>query len=273
MVHALRLALLASYLGAQPLPITGLAGVTYQAGNLSRSRDFYRVMLGLPEVHALPDHDGNIVIVFLQINDMQYVELGRRAINSPSAPLLTLGTPNASLLREQLRKRGVNATSIQPTYDGNLRFHIVDPDGNALDCVEYQPNSQQVLSRGHFDGAPRAVHHLRRASLPVRNIQTALAFYRDRLGWPEITRATAPDGVVTAVQLQIPGEGHESLELVTTPAARAVAFDCDDPQQTFEALTAAGETLKVRPEKSATGVVTLRDPDGNRLEFQAEPVH
>ena len=256
---------------AQELPIRGIAAVSYKVSQLPRTREFYRVMLGFPEPFAAPDPAGNIIMVFLQVNDDQYLEIEPGAAAGASRlTAFALGSSNAPRLRELLKKRGLNPSEVQPRFDGNRQFHITDPDGNTINFVEYMPNSSQSVSRGRFIGAPRVVSHIRYVSLPVRQLQTAAAFYRDRLG----LREAGSDGPAS-VRLQLPGAGQEYLVLRAGAKERAIGFDCDDLQKTTEALTENGELLKRKPEPGPDGPV-LRDPDGNRLEFTAapaEPVH
>jgi catechol 2,3-dioxygenase-like lactoylglutathione lyase family enzyme len=262
-----------STLGGQPPPISAIAAVTYRVSNLARTREYYRVMLGFPEAAAFPDYTGKLAVVFLQINDTQFTEFEPRAASGGThMPAITLASSDLTRLHELLKKRGVNCGEIQVGFDINRHARVTDPDGNAIDLIEYVPGSTQVMARGRFDGAPRVVNHLRRAALQVRNIQTALAFYRDRMGLIESPSQPGTNGgPVTSVNMQIPGEGHEYLELVAEPgpAAHAIAFDTGDLQQTLETLTASGETLHVRPAKSAAGQLSLNDPDGNRIQFEA----
>src|SRR5436305_12795805 len=91
----------AAALAGQPLPITGIASVTYRVNNLARTREFYRVMLGFPEAAAFPDYTGNLAVVLLQINDMQFMQFEpRAATGSARTPEIKLVSNNLARLHE-----------------------------------------------------------------------------------------------------------------------------------------------------------------------------
>ena len=119
-------------------------------------------------------------------------------------------------------------------------------------------------------------------NLYTRDIEAAVAFYRDQLGFTETFR-TPIEGVPAHVELVLDGftlglgdvEAAKSVHGVdATPGAPAmvVVVWCDDVDAAYERLTAAGIPGLIEPHDVGNGNrnALLRDPDGNLLEIVAK---
>jgi catechol 2,3-dioxygenase-like lactoylglutathione lyase family enzyme len=109
----------------------------------------------------------------------------------------------------------------------------------------------------------------------TRDIEPALAFYRDRLGF-SVTFQVPPQGRPEHVVLQL---GDSRLALSTNRAIAAVGLDptsgnsfelvvwCDDVDGEAARLHAAGAVILVEPYNHIAGHrrAYLADPDGNWL--------
>jgi lactoylglutathione lyase len=115
-------------------------------------------------------------------------------------------------------------------------------------------------------------------ALKVADIGRSLAFYRDRLGFAEMMRLDRDDGSLWLVYLRITdtqfielfpgGEGDRAPDAERT-AVNHFCLECNDLQQTANALRAAGVPLTVEPKMGADNnwQCWVEDPDGNRIEF------
>lgn len=115
-------------------------------------------------------------------------------------------------------------------------------------------------------------------ALKVSDLERALAFYRDRLGFAEMMRLHHDDGSVWLVYLRVtdtqfvelfPGGEGERAPSSSATAINHFCLECDDLDATAAALRAAGVTLTVEPKTGAdrNRQCWIEDPDGTRIEF------
>jgi lactoylglutathione lyase len=111
---------------------------------------------------------------------------------------------------------------------------------------------------------------VRFVSIPVRDQERSLAFYRDKLGFEVVTDQPFGNGQ-RWIELQPPGS--DTLVVLFTPPGQEdriggfqnVAFTCDDVEKTYHELKARGVEF-VRPAERADwgGMQAIfKDPDGN----------
>lgn len=137
------------------------------------------------------------------------------------------------------------------------------------------------------------IHHV---AISTSNLERALAFYRDLLGFRELSRSTwgadqpkidrvmALDGTAaTTVMLQLGATCVELFQFEAPPQPEATAgerpvhkhgithlcFDVDDADAEYQRLLAAGVRFHVPPQDFGVARATYgRDPDGNVFELQ-----
>ena len=108
------------------------------------------------------------------------------------------------------------------------------------------------------------------ASIPVRDQDRALAFWRDQVGLAVAT--DQPMGTQRWIELRIPGadtrlvlftpDGHENR----IGTDQNVVFWTDDVEKTWKTLSAKGVTFTGPPKKEPWGTFAIfEDPDGNRF--------
>lgn len=120
-------------------------------------------------------------------------------------------------------------------------------------------------------------HHL---AIQARDVERVTAFYRDVLGFPELTRHVRADGSLRSVWVGVPGGGFLAVEAVEgapealpfrheRPGLHLVAFRIrrEARARTVEALRAAGLAL----EHETRWTVYVRDPEGNRVALSHHP--
>jgi catechol 2,3-dioxygenase-like lactoylglutathione lyase family enzyme len=114
-------------------------------------------------------------------------------------------------------------------------------------------------------------------SIPVRDQNTALKFYTEKLGFKVATDQYLGDGKQRWIELLIPGaesrlalftpEGHENR----IGGHQPVTFRCDDVFVTADALKSRGVKLAAEPEKEIWGTMAkFKDPDGNEFVFSSK---
>jgi lactoylglutathione lyase len=119
-------------------------------------------------------------------------------------------------------------------------------------------------------------------NLYTADIEAALAFYRDLLGFTETFR-TPRDGTPDHVELRLGGftvglgtveaaRRVHGVDAAPGSAAMALAVWTDDTDAAYARLTAAGVTGVQPPHDSgnANRAALLRDPDGNLVEIVAK---
>jgi catechol 2,3-dioxygenase-like lactoylglutathione lyase family enzyme len=114
-------------------------------------------------------------------------------------------------------------------------------------------------------------------TIPVRDQDTALKFYTEKLGFKVATNQDFGNGKQRWIELLIPGA--ESRIALFTPDGfedriggfQPVTFRCDDVYATAEALKSRGVKLAAEPKKEMWGTMAkFRDPDGNEFVFSSK---
>lgn len=135
--------------------------------------------------------------------------------------------------------------------------------------------------------SPTASLAVRNCFLVVDDHDTAMAFYRDVLGftvtqdvtngdfrWLSLATPTQPELEITLQSVGIyPGSSAADREAMDTLLAKGLMnpliFQCDDVDALFEHVVAAGGEVLQEPQDQFYGVrdCAFRDPAGNMLRF------
>ncbi len=126
------------------------------------------------------------------------------------------------------------------------------------------------------------IESLGHVGLAISELEPALHFYVDQLGFKEAFRLKRPDGTVVLVYLRV-GNTNTFVELfpgtkapgpAPIPQTYHLALIVKDLQATLHALAARGYPLPADAYKQAaklqvdnTYLYFLQDPDGNRIEL------
>jgi predicted enzyme related to lactoylglutathione lyase len=119
------------------------------------------------------------------------------------------------------------------------------------------------------------ITHVKFAGIPVSDQDRSLAFYTQKLGFKVATDQPMGPGQ-RWIELKIP-RAETGVVLFTPPGHEDRvgtqwngSFACDDVEETYEKLKAAGVEFVKPPEKQAWGTyVVAKDPDGNQLVFSS----
>jgi catechol 2,3-dioxygenase-like lactoylglutathione lyase family enzyme len=269
---------------AEPLPITGISHIAFRVSDLEAARKFYTGLLGMPEAFQMKREDGTTGIAFLQVNDDQYIELapGLPAGENVRVSHVSLITSDAPKLHAMLTARGQQPSEVKQGRDGNRAFRLTDTEGNILEFTEYLPGSWHSNARGKFAAAPRISRWLMHAGVlaEIENRERALAFYRDTLGFTEFWRGGPTDADVRWINLRMPGERGDYLELMLHDGAPTrgqlgsmlhACLEVDDIKKAQEELARRGlpDEPRYQPKigRNNRWQLNVFDPDGSRTEL------
>ena len=134
--------------------ITGIGHVAIRVSDLEQALGFYQGLLGLPEIFRLANDDGEPWLVYLKVNDDNFVELFPGGGPRPEAQGNPVGYVHLCLHVDDmeetlaaLTERGVD-TSKGPSKgkDGNWQYWLTDPDGNRIELMQLMPDSLQATT-------------------------------------------------------------------------------------------------------------------------------
>lgn len=264
--------------------VLGVAHIALRVSDIEKSRAFYKDFLGYGEPFLLNKPDGSLDLTFIKINDYQYVELFP-GLDAAQDRLhhISIYTDDAEGMRQYLASRGVAVPERVPKgRSGNSNFNVKDPDGHAVEIVEYEPDGWSMRDKGKAMSEARISDRMLHVGIIVGNLAKSLEFYNGILGFEEFWRGSARDSeTLSWVNLRVPdGETYVEFMLYQqepAPDRRGVQHHiCLEVEDAAKAV----ERLEQRPYRNTyeqkieirTGVnrrrqVNLFDPDGTRIEL------
>jgi catechol 2,3-dioxygenase-like lactoylglutathione lyase family enzyme len=263
--------------------ITGVAHIAVYARDVDRTVAFYRDFLGYAEPFRLNRPDGELILAFVKVNDRQFVEIfPEKAASGDRLNHIALEVEDAEAMRSYLGSRGVKVPDKVPIGRiGNANFTITDPDGHAVEIVQYLPTGRTAQQRGKDLPASRISTRMMHVGIAVGRLGPALAFYRDLLGFEETWRGSSDGKALSWVNVKVPdGETYVEFMLYRgeLPLSRLgvmhhLCLEVPDIERTKSVLQErAARAGYVRPLEVRTGTnrkrqLNLFDPDGTRIEL------
>jgi lactoylglutathione lyase len=264
--------------------ILGNAHVAFYVSDLAKARVFYESFLGFDEEpFTLKKPDGSERIVFIKINDTQYIELF--AENPKSDGRLnhvSIYTDDADRMRDYLAGNGVKVPDkVGKGQTGNKNFNIKDPDDHTVEIVQYMPDSWTSREAGRHMPDSRISDHLAHAGFLVGDLDKSLAFYGGVLGFREFWRGSSSGKSLSWVNVRTP-EGSDYFEFMlynTLPAPEDrgtknhISLTVPDAQKAVEELQKRaargvyGREIAIQVGVNRKRQVNLFDPDGTRVEL------
>jgi catechol 2,3-dioxygenase-like lactoylglutathione lyase family enzyme len=264
--------------------VLGVAHMALYVGDLAKARTFYEEFLGFDEEpFTLKKSDGSDRIVFIKVNDRQYLELfaedpkGDGRLNH-----ISIYTDDADQFRTYLGARGVNVPDkVGKGQTGNKNFNIKDPDDHTLEIVEYQPDSWTTRESGKHTPPTRISSQIMHLGFLAGDLDKSLQFYGGVLGFKEFWRGGGSPTSLSWVNMRVP-DGDDYVEFMlysTLPAPEDrgtknhVSLMVPDAQKAVDELkTRAARGVYGKPITIQIGVnrkrqVNLFDPDGTRIEL------
>jgi catechol 2,3-dioxygenase-like lactoylglutathione lyase family enzyme len=175
-----------------------------------------------------------------------------------------------------------------PSAGGHRALYFEDPDGHALEIVQFPPGQGDVRWQRPSDRVFLGIDH---TAIVVASTDRSLAFYRDALGLrtadaseshgPELERLSDVAGArlrITTLRAAL-GPAVELLEYLDPrdgrPATRStllVTTDADAAAKLGASAAAAGRPVLAAiadPPPGSRRGLTIEDPDGHRVELRA----
>jgi catechol 2,3-dioxygenase-like lactoylglutathione lyase family enzyme len=259
-------------------PITGIAKVSVYATNLEKSKQFYTVFLGFPQIAS-----ASAPIEF-RVSSTQSIEV-QSAPNGTTDFLayIAFATTDLDSMQRYLASRKVPIEgNIQTRSDGTRFLWVKDPEGHRLQFV-------QLPSHGHFlpvssnasKNAPQPISQLiLHAGFIVHNRSEEDHFFRDILGFIEGWQGgrghklewvdmRVPDGTNwLEYMLQDPGAKNEGDSGVLNHFALGVP-DIHQAAQMLQHRHWESSQPYENPEIGLDGKwqLNLYDPNGTRAEL------
>jgi catechol 2,3-dioxygenase-like lactoylglutathione lyase family enzyme/predicted enzyme related to lactoylglutathione lyase len=260
--------------------ITGMAHMAYYVSDLKKARDYYEGFLGFQEAFVLKNADGSDRVVYVKINDRQYIELYSEPVKDYGY-LHDAGfeTNDAKGMRDRLAAMGVKVPEkVTKDEAGNLSFDIVEPSGFTIQIVQYMPGSMTDKAKGKFMPATRISDHIDHIGLLITDKDVTWKFYNEAFGFTK-----EGDGSKMAVpgsndrfelgweRKQPPAEARFHIKdhicLSVTDAPKMTAILKAKPQ-----ITEFPEAIAdIHQLGNGKNVVEIYDIDHNRIETMEPP--
>ena len=263
--------------------VLGLAHIALFVSDLQQARAFYEDFLGYQESYVLKGDDGSDRIVFIKINDQQYIELFAESPKHDGyLNHISFLTDSAARMRDYLASRGIKVPDkVAKGRIGNLNFNIVDPDGHTVEIVQYEPDSWTMREQGRFMPNTRISTQMAHAGILVGKLERAMKFYRDVLGFEELWRGSSSGTELSWVNMRVP-EGIDYVEFMLysqPPDAQQIGVkhhiclfvpDLKRAVATLESRPAFknySRTIVINVGRNGRRQANLFDPDGTRIEL------
>ena len=195
--------------------ILGISHAGFAAADMENNRSFFRDYLGFAEPVVISDKTGKIGIIYLKINDEQYVELAPMKSGAQSGMThVAFQTDDAEGMRRYLESKGCNVSK-KTTFGriGNGHISVVTPLGMRHEFIEYRPESKTSAVKGKMMPESRVSCRMGHVGFMTADLDQALAFYVDILGFKEVWRGGKDPKKVSWVHLQVP-DGDQTIELM-----------------------------------------------------------
>lgn len=259
--------------------ITGMAHMAYYVSDLKQARDYYEGFLGFQEAFTLKNADGSDHVVFIKINDRQYIELyAETAKNYGYIHDAGFETNDAKGMRDHLAAIGVKVPdAVTKNESGNLSFDITDPSGFTIQIVQYLPKSKTSAAKGKFMPASRISDHIDHIGLLVNDRPTAWKFYGDAFGFTKdgdgskMAVPGSPDRFELGVERKTPVEARFHVKdhiCLSAPDVPKITAELRAKPQIDEFPKAIADVHQLG---SGKNVIEIYDLNSNRIEVMEPP--
>ncbi len=262
--------------------ITGVAHIAIYAHDVDRSLAFYKDLLGFAEPFRLNRGNGDLHLVFLKINDRQYIELfPEKEAGTDRLNHIALEVEDAEAMRAYLATNGVKVPDKVPVGRiGNANFNIVDPDGHTVEIVQYLPEGRSIRENGNYLPETRISSRIMHVGISVGSLEKAMVFYGKVLGFEETWRGSSSGKQLNWVNVKVPdGDDYVEFMLYKEPLPRNrlgtmhhICLEVPDVEAAEAILKSRSEDVGYeRALEIKTGInrkrqLNLFDPDGTRVE-------
>lgn len=271
--------------------IKDIAHIAMNPLNMEKSLDFYCNVLGFERVFELPHEDGTPWIIYLKINKGHFLEMFYGGVNDRDYAYdfektgynhLCIDCGDIQAKAQELYEKGIleaPVTGFERDLNPNLWIH--DPDGNAIEFVEYQPGAIHFIENGTQGYELGGVNYkgIAHAAFVCKDIEASTEFYSKHLGFKHIyTLDHAETGkpwinymqVRPGVYLELFHNGiGENPADWTSRGFQHICLETDDLIGEVERLRSEGIVIDDEPKTSGdkNWQAWIHDPDGNKIEL------
>jgi lactoylglutathione lyase len=260
--------------GVKRPPIAGIAHIALKTNDLTAAREFYGRFLGFEEVSAGPTRG-----TMFKVNDHQYIEVaGTLMGDEDRLDHIAFETTDARAIREYLAAQGVKVpASLQPGVDGDYSLTVEDPEGHAIELVEYLKGSSLRQGFGKALAKTRISERIIHCGFTIQDQAAADRFYADILGFHATWHGGMTDTKTDWVDMRVP-DGPDWLEYMlnqphpsvkTRGVMNHLALGVPDVQAAYQALQKRGLKIDAPPKIGRDGKwqLNLYDPNLTRVEL------
>jgi len=197
-------------------PITGVAHASFYTKDVESTRQFYKNYLGYAEPFSLMAANGkDLALTFIKINDRQFVEIFPEKVQGGNRMYhFAVETTDAEAMRLYLASKGMKVPEkTAKGRTGNFNYFVTDPNGTICEIVQYEPNSMSGKDVGKDMPETRISARMSHVGFMVPDVDKAISFYGDILGFKETWRGSRDGKNVTWVNLKVP-DGNDYIELM-----------------------------------------------------------
>ena len=244
-----------------PLLLAGIAHVAIRVSDLTRSREFYQ-KLGFEEAFTFTK-DGVTTESFLKVNDRQFIEMYPKQQPAQAIGFMHVCFEGADLeaLNRGYLARGLSPTAVKRAGAGNLLFTMEGPEKQNIEYTQYMPGSLHSNDQGKHLGANRISDQIVAVSLAMDDAPAAETFYGQKLGFQPLQRFFEPGRMA----LVLPGSSQQAVQIAPAGSALQIFFSVPDLKHAATQIN----RLHLSAQKRGS-MLTIQDPDGNRLVFVKE---
>jgi catechol 2,3-dioxygenase-like lactoylglutathione lyase family enzyme len=264
--------------------ITGVAHMAIYVKSIDQARSFYEDFLGFAEPYSLKKNNSEeLALFFVKINDRQFVEIFPE--KTPETDRLyhfAIETDDAEAMRQYLASKGCRVPEKTPSgRTGNLNYTVTDPNGIVCEIVQYTPAGFTMMDLGKNMPDTRISTHMTHVGIMVSNLDSAMKFYRDILGFKETWRGSSNGTLLSWVNMKVPdGDDYIELMLYDKEPSKDRKGTMNHICLVVDDVAQSGKILKTRrlpegcksPTELKTGVnrkrqINYYDADGTRVEI------
>jgi lactoylglutathione lyase len=209
--------------------MSGLAHVAFATDDFANSRKYFNEYLGYAEVYELkrPGEKGDTIVwmTAYKVNDDQVIELypenPNRKNNDNKLMHIAFLTDDAEAMRLYLASKGckVPAQVNKGKYIDNLQFFVYDPNGIAIEIVQYPGEGLTNRLRGKNLLSTPLSSKISHVGFSCYDVDKALDFYLNVLGFTELWRHGPTPEKVGWVHLKFP-DSDQTIELMLSESEK-----------------------------------------------------
>jgi lactoylglutathione lyase len=260
--------------------IVGIANIAVKVQNLDDARKFYGGVVGMAEAFQTKDPEVAGPLSCFKVNDRQFVEVSPTLKEDAEDRLIRIGfeTTDARGLRDYMASKGVAVPAkVDKDANGNRSFVVKDPEGHAVQFVQYMPGSVHSKDKGKHLAATRISDHMLHVGVWVVDPAKADAFYKDVLGFRPQWKGGPTDDRFEWISLMVPN-GYDWIEYMvrpTRPNPRTLgvlhhyALESMDLQAVYKTVVERGYKPPAEPNIARDGrwLLQLYDAHNTRTEM------